>query len=231
VSYTSALECCGNLDVLPVGADSYVDYASIPTTLDQERIEAVLATRDLSDAQILHAGIGSSGFAKRFSDRAALIDGLTISAAEKAFGDSLRLPNYTILNINKHSRDFNRVVANRYDYIVDNNLTSFACCKYHFYLMLDNFLSVLSDGGEILTDQRGLDWACFDPHFTMTFDELQSLAAIFPIAVSRVTDTVYSLRATGRRISAPLTHSYRAEERNGIRVIERRLIPLSEPVA
>jgi hypothetical protein len=169
--------------------------------------------------------------ARRFSDRVALIDGLTISAGEKTFGDSLRLPSYTILNLNKHSRDFNRVIVNRYDYIVDNNLASFACCKYHFYVMLDNFLSVLADGGEILTDQHGLDWACFDPHFTMTYEDLQSLAAIFPAAVSKVTDTVYSLRSLGRRITPPRTHSYRAVDRDGTRVIEPRPIPLPEPVA
>jgi hypothetical protein len=231
VSYTSAPECCGYLDAPPAAAEPYADYASKPTTVDQERIEAVLALRDLDGARILHAGIGSSGLARRFSDRAALIDGLTISAGEKAFGDSLRLPNYAIFHLNKHSRGFNRVITNRYDYIVDNNLTSFACCKYHLYLMLDNFLSVLEAGGAILTDQRGLDWACFNPNFTMTYGDLQSLAEIFPVAVSKVTDTVYSLRFLGHRIPTARTHSYRAVECEGARVIEPRLIPLSEPVA
>jgi hypothetical protein len=100
-------------------------------------------------------------------------------------------------------------------------LASFACCKYHFYLMLDNFLSALADGGEILTDQRGLDWACFDPHFTMTYDDLQSLASMFPVAVSKVTDTVYSLRSASRSVPSPRTHSYRAVDRDGTRVTSR----------
>jgi hypothetical protein len=228
MSYMSAPECCGNLDTPPVAAESYVNYSAMATTVDQERIEAVLASRDLSGARILHAGIGSSGLARRFSDRVALIDGLTISASEKAFADSLRVPNYTIFNLNKHTRDFNRAIVNRYDYIVDNNLASFACCKYHFYVMLDNFLSVLDAGGEILTDQYGLDWACFDPNFAMTFDDLRSLEPIVPVAVSKVTGTVYSLRSLGRRIPVTPTQSYRAVERDGTRVIEPRSIRLSE---
>jgi hypothetical protein len=231
MSYLSATECCGNLASPPMAADAYVDYSMMPATLDQERIEEVLASRDLNGARILHAGIGNSGFARRFSDRVARIDGLTISAGEKTFGDSLRLPNYTIVNVNKHSRDFDRVVANRYDYIIDNNLASFACCKYHFYVMLHNFLSVLVEGGEILTDQHGLDWACFDPHFTMTYDDLQSLAALFPVTASKVTGTVYSLRFLGPRIPRTPTQSYRAVDRDGTRVIEPRLIASPEPVA
>ncbi|HEV7428156.1 MAG TPA: hypothetical protein VGQ46_17500 [Thermoanaerobaculia bacterium] len=87
--------------------------------------------------------------------------------------------------------------------------------------MLDNFLSALADGGEILTDQRGLDWACFDPHFTMTYDDLQSLASMFPVAVSKVTDTVYSLRSASRSVPSPRTHSYRAVDRDGTRVTSR----------
>jgi hypothetical protein len=96
--------------------------------------------------------------------------------------------------------------------------------------MLDNFLSVLVEGGEILTDQHGLDWACFDPHFTMTFEDVQSLAALFPVDASKVTDTVYSLRSLGRRIPLTPTQSYRAVDRDGTRVVEPRPVSRADRV-
>ena len=58
----------------------------------------------------------------------------------------------------------------------------------------------------------------------MTYDDLQSLAAIFPLIASKITDTVYSLRFLGARIPATPTRSYRAVDRDGARVIEPRLI-------
>lgn len=228
MSYESARECCGNLDGM---ADvPFTDWTGRETTEDQERIESVLESRDLDGARILHAGIGGSGLAKRLAERVLLIDGLTVNANEKVFGDSLGLRNYTIHKLDKQSRDFNRVITNRYDYIVDNNLAGFACCKYHFYLMLDNFLWALEPGGEILTDQYGLDWACFDPGFTMTYEDLASLAGKFPVDVSKVTDKVYSLRSLGRHRppSSPITVSYRAVERDGKRVVEPRPAHLPE---
>ena len=83
----------------------------------------------------------------------------------------------------------------RYDYIVDNNLASYACCKYHFHLMLDSYLACLRPGGRILTDQRGMDYSVGDDHrWRLSFDDLVALGDRFPIVAGRLTDTVYELR-------------------------------------
>jgi hypothetical protein len=70
----------------------------------------------------------------------------------------------------------------------------FACCKYHFFRMLDNYLWCLRPRGRILTDQRGMDCTVEnDPRWQLTFEDLVALERRFPVAVAKVTDTVYEI--------------------------------------
>jgi hypothetical protein len=117
-----------------------------------------------------------------------------VSEREKALADSLHISNYTVYLLNKYGRDFLARIENRYDFIIDNNLASFACCKYHFYRMLDNYLWCLRPGGSVWTDQRGMDWTVGDPRWQLSYEDLEALAGRFPIAVTKVTDTVYRIR-------------------------------------
>jgi hypothetical protein len=139
----------------------WVDHTRDETTVDQSRIEAVLDKMELSGKNILHVGVGNSKFAERFAGRVNLIDGLTVNQNEKALADSLPISNYTAYLLNKYGREFLLTLTNRYDFVIDNNLASFACCKYHFYRMLDNYLWSMRPGGQILTDQQGMDWVIF----------------------------------------------------------------------
>src|SRR5262249_29871888 len=143
----------------------------------------------------LHCGVGNSGLARRFAPRAAFIDGLTVSRREKERADALAIPNYRVYLVSKHSRELTLVLERCYDYIIDNNLASFACCKYHVYLMRHTYLRRLGPGGAVRTAQGGKNWACLDRGFIMDYDALVALERAPPIEVGRVTDTVYSVRA------------------------------------
>ena len=194
--YRAAPEVCGNLDRPGLAIDDplWVDHTRDETTVDQARIEEALEALGVSGRDLLHVGVGNSGFARRFVSRAKRIDGLTVSVAEKALADSLGIANYTVYLLNKHGRDFPATIRRRYHFIVNNNLANFAYCQYHFYRMLDNYLGCLAPGGRILTDQRGMDFTVEDdPRWKLTFDDLAALEASFPLAASRVTDTVYAL--------------------------------------
>jgi hypothetical protein len=194
--YDSCLEVCGRLEHPGLATDMpiWVDHTREETTVDQARIEDALERMDLSGRDILHVGVGNSRFAQRFADRVRLVDGLTVSRPEKELADSLGIANYTAFLLSKYSRDFLIKIENRYDFIVDNNLASFACCKYHFFRMFDNYLWCLRPHGKILTDQRGMDFTVEnDPRWQLTFEDLVALERRFPVAVARVTDTVYEI--------------------------------------
>lgn len=194
--YESCLEVCGELERPGLALDMpiWVDHTKDETTVDQARIEAVLDEMELSGMNILHVGVGNSKFARRFAGRVNLIDGLTVSRNEKAVADSLRISNYTTYLLNKYGREFLLTLKHRYDLVVDNNLASFACCKYHFYRMLDNYLWSMRPGGQILTDQQGMDWVIEDPRWVLAYEDLLALEKKFPVRVSRLTETVFSMR-------------------------------------
>ena len=70
-----------------------------------------------------------------------------MSQREKTLADSLHIANYTVYLLTSTAGISSQGFGNRYDYIIDNNLASFACCKYHFYRMVDNYLWCLRPGG------------------------------------------------------------------------------------
>src|SRR5262249_16632680 len=144
---------------------------------------------------ILHVGVGNSKFAQRFASRARCIDGLTVHQNEKTNADALGLPNYTVYVLNKHSQEFISVITHRYDFIIANNLPSFACCKYHFSVMCENYLRVLTSHGQILTCQIGMDVYHGAFGWVMTYADLVSLERQFPVHVSKITDVVYTIAA------------------------------------
>lgn len=195
--YESCPEVCGRMESPGLALDMpiWVDHTRDETTVDQASIEAEMDKMDLSGRNILHVGVGNSNFARRFAGRVNLIDGLTVSHNEKAVADSTGIENYTAYFLNKYSREFILTLRNSYDFIVDNNMASFACCKFHFYLMLDNYVRSLKPGGSILTDQRGMDWVIEDPRWKLTYEDLIALESKFPVKAGRITDTVFSIRA------------------------------------
>jgi hypothetical protein len=193
-TYATYKEFCGNLEQPWVTRISEaVDWTQQPTTPDQAHIEAVLDTMAMTDASILHVGVGNSRFAQRFASQACRVDGLTVHQNEKTQADALGIPNYSVYVLNKHSPEFVSVITHTYDFIIDNNLASFACCKYHFAVMVKNYLRVLASHGQILTCQIGMDVYHGDFGCAMTYADLVSLENTYPVHVSKLTDVVYTI--------------------------------------
>jgi len=219
--YESCPDVCGHLDNPGVALDALdtIDFSRRETTKDQARIEAELERMDLAGKIILHVGVGNSKLAERFASRVKLIDGLTIAPPEKARADSLGLPNYRVRLGNKYSRSLR--LENRYDFIIDNNLAGFVCCKYHFYLMWNTYLDALRPDGKILTHQRGMDWTFADPRWRLGYDDLIALEAKLPVRVWRLGEKVYAIAkaATG---SDPRRRARSRRPRVGIRRPARR---------
>lgn len=195
--YEFCREICGNLKEpgLAHGDAKYIDHAELDTTVDQLAIEEALQGLSWRGRNLLHVGIGNSRLARRFAGGLGLIDGITICRREIELGNSTGIPNYTVHFLNKYGRQFLGVLRHRYDFVVDNNLASFVCCRYHFYRLLDNYLAVLQPGGLILTDQRGMDWTVDESRWRLTHDDLRGLELKFPLTVSRLGETVFALES------------------------------------
>jgi hypothetical protein len=191
--YATYKEYCGSEQPGVASNDEAIDWTQQQTTPDQVRIEAVLDTMALTGAQLLHVGVGNSKLAQRFASRLSGVDGLTVHHNEKTYADALAIANYTVYVLNKYSREVVSVLSHTYDFIIDNNLASFACCKKHFFIMLENYLSLLRSRGRILTCQIGMDAYHDDFGCTMAYADLVSLERQFPVLVSKLTDVVYAL--------------------------------------
>lgn len=193
--YEDCPDLCGRFDNpgARLESDRFLDSSRKPTTVDQSCIEDVMETLPLNGMTILHVGVGNSSLAQRFASRAAAVIGATLSGNEKARADSLGLPQYSVFVANKYGREFPSLAGQGHRLIVDNNLASFACCKFHFYRMLDSYIGALSAGGMILTDQRGMDWVAGDARWKLTYNDLEALESKFPLRAAKVTHSVYSL--------------------------------------
>lgn len=191
-------DICGNLDdPLPLTLDPpLVDWTVHATTADQVRIENALDAMPLGGKiRLLHVGVGNSRLATRFASRVELIDGLTVVESEWLLANSLGIGNYRVHLLNKYSPRLVRVLGRRYDFIVDNNLTSYACCTYHLYRMFENYRWLLRPDGRVLTDEEGLGWrADARPGWELSLELLAAIAARFGLLASEVTGTVYELR-------------------------------------
>ena len=192
-AYATYREDCGSELPGVASNDEAIDWTRQETTPDQARIEAVLDTMALAGAQILHVGVGNSKLAQRFASRVRGIDGITVHENEKTSADVLAIADYTVYVVNKYGREVVSVLPRTYDFIIDNNLASFACCKKHFSVMLKNYTTVLRSRGRILTCQIGMDAYHDELGCTMAYVDLISLESHFPVLVSKLNDVVYAL--------------------------------------
>ncbi|MCU0442493.1 MAG: hypothetical protein MUE96_08850 [Bacteroidia bacterium] len=140
------------------------------STPDQHRIINYLCTQELNVKEILHVGIGNSDLGKLLATKAQSIDGITVVEAEVDYAISLNIPNYQSYLINKYSID-TLSLNTKYDYIIDNNLSSYACCIAHFEQMMKQYLVLLKPNGKIITDSLGLQY--FWNGFGLTLPQLK----------------------------------------------------------
>ena len=192
-AYATYREDCGSEQPGVASNEEAIDWTREETTPDQARIEAVLGTMALAGAQLLHVGVGNSRLAQRFASRVRSIDGITVHQNEKTSADLLAIANYTVYVVNKYSREVVSALPHSYDFVIDNNLASFACCKKHFSVMLENYTTVLRSHGRILTCQIGMDAYHDELGCTMAYADLISLESHFPVRVSKLNDVVYAL--------------------------------------
>jgi hypothetical protein len=191
------LDFCGNLDRQGSGIDDHqaADFAASLTCEDQRALEDYLEDQgeQLTSARLLHVGIGNSSLAYRFHLRCRAIDGLTIMPAERARAESLRLLGYTVLELNKYSVEFTRRLTPGYDWIIDNNPASFACCRYHHARLLEHYHWALGPRGRVLTHRRGLDWVALDRRWHMSFNDLAAAASRLGLKAVKLTAEIYAL--------------------------------------
>ncbi len=203
----AALWSATRLDTLPIwcgsressGVDEtpdWRDWTDQETTPDQLRIEDVLEGEQISGKAILHVGIGNSSLAQRFHQTARVIDGITIQEQELSHARDLDLRNYRPMLGNRYSPSLLLRLKCRYDYIVDNNPTTFCCCRTHLSTMLASYSSALKTDGVILTDKVGLHWTSEpnDPRWRVSEGEWRALGRAFGLDAVRYTDFVIGLR-------------------------------------
>jgi hypothetical protein len=180
-AFLAAPELCARGPALTFHAAEYVDYSRREPTPDQVEIEQFLEGQPLAGKRLLHVGIGNSSFARRFAGRCRMVEGLTVSAAERAdaLGLIREIPNYRTRLLNKYEVRLAAAFDEPFDLIVDNNLASYACCKHHFYLMLESYALLLRQGGELYTHALGMAWSAGDPCWCLTDEDLENLAGRF----------------------------------------------------
>jgi hypothetical protein len=183
------------------------DWSEIETTADQRRIESALEGLDVDGRKILHIGVGNSKLAQRFASRAAYILGTTICEAEHRRAESLRIPNYDVVVHNKYAKDRVRGRTTTFDFIIDNNPTTFCCCWMHLVIMMEHYAGLLSPTGRILTDKVGLSWVTSDPtanpRWSCSYEDWQAIGRPFNLEAGQLNDDVYTLspRSTLRRVT------------------------------
>ncbi len=196
--FTAVVGFCGS-DEQP-GRDEVPEWqiwTDHETTTDQVRIEECLDEAANSASAIFHVGVGNSSLARRFSHRASAICGITLHQEEKALADSLGLPNYTVSVINKYSQGMANI-GSEFDFIIDNNPSSFACCLFHFCRMMVSYNEMLRVGGALLTDELGLGWVVTDgdPAWSLSWENWVRLGEALKMSARQMTPSVYSLIRT-----------------------------------
>ena len=107
-------------------ASRYLDEGwNDDVTPDQLQIEAAIAPHLRPDDVVLHVGIGSSRIARRFGTTVAQIDGITV--VERELLAAPEMANYRPMVVDK----YRALPAGPYTWILDNNPSSFACCRRH----------------------------------------------------------------------------------------------------
>ncbi|UVF18427.1 hypothetical protein HPT29_018250 [Microvirga terrae] len=213
---------CGN-DSQP-GIDEveeWRDWTMLDTTPDQLRIEGFLERHDLSQATLLHVGVGNSGLAKRFAQRTKEIVGTTISNSEMCHGRKLNILNYHVYINNKYSGE-PVPGPEEFDFIIDNNPTTFACCRDHLCKMMVQYRSRLKENGMIVTDREGLGWVVSapsaNPRWGFSFDDWAALGEVFRLKPKRIDNDIYVLAGE----SAVIRHNFRPPSiKHAVRKISR----------
>lgn len=179
-----------------------IDYSSCPPTDDQIAINRWLTHAPLASKRILHVGAGNSSLASLLADKVGAIVAVTVSVDELRHAQMLDLPGYTPLLMNKHGEAFaNAFDAGSFDYIVDNNLSSFACCQKHFERYFAAIAEALAEDGVILTHWLGMRWVLdvgvddVEPAWLLDERKLRTIATAFGLRLDSDGDVFFMRHA------------------------------------
>ncbi|PCD87700.1 class I SAM-dependent methyltransferase [Vibrio mediterranei] len=165
--YLFRKKCSGNISSVTYSDGEWV---SRKTTKDLRAIQDMLCN-DKEALSILQIGIGNSSCFEvvNKANKKVHFTGTTIVQEEmehaknkfsKDFDDK-----YKVIVCNKYSDEMKDLKGN-YDYIIDNDISSYACCKEHFERMLDYYKQLLAPEGKICVGIIGLEY--FDSGFGLT---------------------------------------------------------------
>ena len=108
------------------------------TTSDLRLIQDFLASK--KDISILQIGTGNMSLYKALHRACSVFFGVTIVKAEEEFGlqtlSEFSDSRSKIVILNKYSANFSPCGGRKFSVIIDNDIASYACCKYHFKKML-----------------------------------------------------------------------------------------------
>ena len=142
------------------------------TTYDLKLIQSYLST--VKNKSILQVGTGNMSLYKTLDHTARPFYGITILKEEEKFGKSVikqRLDKRSEVYLwDKYTGDFNFLNDKKVDFIVDNDISSYACCVNHFKDMLKAYSQIINPNGSILVGLKGLGY--FDSGFGLTIDML-----------------------------------------------------------
>ena len=138
---------------------NYVYWENRKTTSDEaDIIDFIKKKIDLNNKILLHLGIGNSEIASIYKGAKKII-GITISNSEIQKAKDLKLKNYNVFLFDKYSINFCEFIRKfKFDYIVDTNLKSYACCQESFDYMLLTLKEILLDDGKLITSRKGMNW-------------------------------------------------------------------------
>jgi len=176
-------------------AEEWRDWTGRETSPDQRRIEDYLGAFNLDGKRILHVGAGNSGLARRLAGRAREIVATTVVEAEAKFGAGFGIPNYRVMVHNKFAAD-KLAVGAPFDFIVDNNPTSFCCCLRHLAAAVEFYASHLGTRGQLVTDRAGLRWTpVTNPGWGFSVEDFVAVAALAGLSCYRINrDTIVFAR-------------------------------------
>ncbi len=151
-------DCGGPFDLTPEATISCWELE--PTSGADLAVLAYLKARRerYEGKRLLHVGVGNCSVPLALSERLREYVGLTISQPELALFDSRcgHLGNASARLLNKYDARALATLEGCFDIVFDTLLKSYACCEKHFQVMMEFFVSRLSEGGVIITSKRGV---------------------------------------------------------------------------
>ena len=98
--------------------------------------------------------------------------------------------------LNKYSIEYANAFPASFNFILDNNPSTFCCCFFHFARMMTTYRALLIDGGQIVTDRMGLGWVVTggNPRWRFDFADWARIAEALGLAAEDVDSNVYTMR-------------------------------------